>query len=348
MGHKRADKRKRKHVMQQEEHLSTANTPRSIRDRVGIFSEATDILDAITKTREAEQAGVQQIWAQNAGNADLLTFFAVVATQTERIRLGSAIVPAYPRHPLTLAQQAFAIEDLAPGRLRLGIGPGNRMLIEGSYGLSQTTPLSYLKEYLEILHGVFRDGAISYHGTFFNVVHTSGNAYGPTAPRRASVPLLTSAVGLKAFRLAGEVADGAISWGCPIPYLLESALPALRAGAEGRSRPTPPIIAHVLVALSTDETKVRTLMRQRVQMGARFAPYARMFALAGFPRAVDGNEEEVDALARARVISGNEATVRSRLEELLASGLDELMLQLVPVADEESERKQLIHLVGSL
>src|SRR5260221_14248207 len=109
MGHKRADKRKRKHVMQQEEHLSTANTPRSIRDRVGIFSEATDILDAIAKVREAWQAGVQQIWAQNAGNADLVTFFAAVATQTERIRLGSAIVPVYTSHPLTLARQAFAL-----------------------------------------------------------------------------------------------------------------------------------------------------------------------------------------------------------------------------------------------
>ena len=155
--------------MQQEEHLSTADTPRSIRDRVGIFSEATDIHDAIAKVCEAERAGVQQIWAQNAGDADLVTFFAAVATQTERIRLGSAIVPVYTRHPLTLARQVFAIEALAPGRLRLGIGPGNRMLIENSYGLAQTTPLAYLQEYLEILRGVFKDGAISHHKTFFNV-----------------------------------------------------------------------------------------------------------------------------------------------------------------------------------
>ena len=148
--------------MQKDKYPSMANTSRAIRDRVGIFSEATDILDAIAKVREAEQAEVQQIWAQNAGNADLVTFFAAVAMQTESIRLGSAIVPVYTRHPLTLARQAFAIEDLAPGRLRLGIGPGNRMLIEDSYGLAQTTPLSYLQEYLEILRGVFKDGAISH------------------------------------------------------------------------------------------------------------------------------------------------------------------------------------------
>ncbi|GCE15011.1 LLM class flavin-dependent oxidoreductase [Tengunoibacter tsumagoiensis] len=331
--------------MQQKKHFSTIETPRSIRDRVGIFSEATDILDAITKVREAEQAGVQQIWAQNAGDADLVTFFAAVATQTERIRLGSAIVPVYTRHPLTLARQAFAIEDLAPGRLRLGIGPGNRMLIENSYGLAQTTPLSYLQEYLEILRGIFKDGAISHHGTFFNVEHTLLNA---SMPRRASLPLLTSAVGLKTFRLAGEMADGAISWACPIPYLLESALPELRAGAEERGRSVPPIIAHVRIALSTDEEKVRSKMRQGVQFAARFSSFTRMWAAAGFKRAAEGNEEEIDALVRTLVVSGSEETIRRRLKELLASGLDELMLQLVPIVDEERERKQLIHLVGSL
>lgn len=334
--------------MQQEKYLSTAQTPRSIRDRVGIFSESTDMLDAIAKIREAEQAGVQQIWAQNAGNADLLTCFAVAVTQTKRIRLGSAIVPVYTRHPLTLARQAFAIEDLAPGRLRLGIGPGNRMLIENSYGLAQTTPLSYLQEYLEILRGVFKDEAISHHGTFFNVEHTPLNVSKQTMPRSASIPLLASAVGLKAFRLAGEIADGAISWACPIPYLLESALPNLRAGAEERGRPAPPIIAHVRVALSTDEAKVRSKMRQGVQFAARFSSFTRMWASAGFPRAAEGNEEEIDALVRTLVVSGSEQTIRHRLKELLASGLDELMLQLVPIVDEERERKQLIHLVGSL
>lgn len=334
--------------MQQEEHLSTVETPRSIRDRVGIFSAATDILDAIARVREAERAGVQQIWAQNAGDADLVTFFAAVATQTEHIRLGSAIVPVYTRHPLTLARQAFAIENLAPGRLRLGIGPGNRMLIENSYGLAQTTPLAYLREYLEILRGIFNDGAISHHGTFFNVGYTPLNASARTTSQSASVPLLTSAVGLKAFRLAGEIADGAISWACPIPYLLESALPQLRAGAEARGRPVPPLIAHVRVALSTDEEKVRAKMRQGLQIAARFSAFTRMWASAGFPRAADGNEEEVDALIRTLVISGTEETIRHHLKELLANGLDELMLQLVPIADEEHERQQLLHLVGSL
>ncbi|QBD76011.1 LLM class flavin-dependent oxidoreductase [Ktedonosporobacter rubrisoli] len=333
--------------MQQENQPSSADTVRPIHERLGIFIEAGDSVDALSRIQEAERAGVKQVWMQGAGNADPLTIFAVVATHTDRIRLGTAIVPTYPRHPLVMAQQALAIHDFAPGRLRLGIGSGNHVLIQDWYGLAQTAPLPYLKEYLEILRGALKDGAISYHGTFFHVEHTSRNAYGPIAPRRATVPLLISAVGPKAFRLAGEITDGAISWMCPLPYLLESALPALRAGAEAQSRPTPPIIAHIRVALSTDEAKVKAKVRQGVQTAVRFAPFANMFAKAGFSGALAGDERAIDALAQSMVVSGTEAAVRQRLEELLASDLAELMLHLLPIENEAREREQLLHLIGS-
>jgi alkanesulfonate monooxygenase SsuD/methylene tetrahydromethanopterin reductase-like flavin-dependent oxidoreductase (luciferase family) len=155
-------------------------------------------------------------------------------------------------------------------------------------------------------------------------------------------------LGPKAFQLAGEIADGALSWMCPIPYLLKVALPALRAGAEARQRPAPPVMAHVLVALSTDEAAVLAAARRWVQMFARIDAYAKMFAQAGLAGAVDGNEAEQDALARTLVISGDKASVHNRVKELVASGLDELQLQLVSIADEARERKQLLQLIGSL
>jgi alkanesulfonate monooxygenase SsuD/methylene tetrahydromethanopterin reductase-like flavin-dependent oxidoreductase (luciferase family) len=333
--------------MQQEEELrqpfsSGAASQRPIRDRVGVSILPTGTVDAITKIREAELAGVQQAWiASFAGFADTLTLLAAAGAQTERIRLGIAIVPTYPRHPLVMAQQVSAVHDLAPGRLRLGIGPGTPMLIEDWYGLKLSSPLPYLKEYMEALRGVLWEGKTNYHGKFFQV------AFPMSHP--AQVPLMISALGLKAFRLAGEIADGAIAGMCPIPYLLKSALPALQAGAEARNRPAPPIIAHMLVALSTDAAAALRAVRQQVQMIARSSPFfAQMFVQAGFAGAVDGNEAELDALARTVMISGDEAAVRHRVQELLTSGLDELQLQLVPIADEEKERKQLLSLVGSL
>jgi alkanesulfonate monooxygenase SsuD/methylene tetrahydromethanopterin reductase-like flavin-dependent oxidoreductase (luciferase family) len=319
---------------------------RPLRDRVGVNVIYRDTLDAITRIREAERAGVQQVWIQ--GTNALITL-AVVATQTERIRLGTAIVAIYSRHPLEMAREALVVHDLAPGRLRLGIGPGDRVVVEQLYGLSQISPLAYLKEYLEVVRGVLWEGNLEYHGTFFNMSKDNAAAASVAAKlRQAQVPLLISAVGLKAFRLAGEIADGALPWVSPVPYLLESALPELRAGAEIRSRPAPPVIAYVQVALSPDEAKVQVATRKLARRSMQSVFYTRMFAKAGFAKAVEGDEAALDALARALVISGDETTVYERIQELLASGLDELLLHLVPIADEENERKQLLHLVGSL
>jgi alkanesulfonate monooxygenase SsuD/methylene tetrahydromethanopterin reductase-like flavin-dependent oxidoreductase (luciferase family) len=322
---------------------------RPMRDRIGILINARDSADAIVKIREAEDAGILQVWSQSAGLADILTTFAAVAAQTRRIRLGTSIIPVYPLHPLKLAQQVLAVHDLAPGRLRLGIGPGNPVLIKDWYGLAQTSPLPYLKEYLEILRGILWYGTTSYEGEFFHI--SSDNIASRTmAPllRKAQVPLLISAVGPKAFRLAGEVSDGAISWACPVPYLLDQAQPALYAGAEARQRSAPPLIAHIPVAMSTDEAAILAVSRPIVQNAMRFGPYAQMYVKAGFARAVNGDEDELDRLIRAQVVSGDEMTVRNRLKELLASGLDELLLQLRPIADEAKEQHQLLQLVGSL
>jgi len=83
-------------------------------------------------------------------------------------------------------------------------------------------------------------------------------------------------------------------------------------------------------------------------MYSRVGVYAHMFAQAGFAGAANGDEESINALAHALVISGDEASMRDRVLGLLASGLDEIQLQLVPIADEVQERQRLLHLVGSL
>ncbi len=311
-----------------------------VRDRVGFDVHARNAVDALARVREAERAGVRQVWMTtgDAGQADTLTFYAAAGVQTTQIRLGTAIVPIYPRHPLVMAQQALAIHDLAPGRLRLGVGPSHRHTIEQVYGLSMKAPLAYLREYVEVLRSVLWEGRIDHHGTFFNVVFSLS--------RTAPVPLLVSALGVKAFWLAGEISDGAISWVCPVPYLLNKALPALRAGAEARQRPAPPLVAHVLLAMSTDRAAVRAATRRRLLPYATMPFYAHMFAEAGVPVAPDGSG--IDVLVDALVVAGNEAAVQQRIRELLASGLDELLITPIPVADEERERQQLLHLIGSL
>lgn len=323
--------------------MEAASTPASRRygrDRVGFVIEASGAMDAIHRVREAEKEGVKQVWmtAGGAGTVDTLTLYAAAAIETKKIRLGTSIVPVYPRHPLVMAQQALGVYELAHGRFRLGVGPSHRHIMVQKYGLQMPTPLAYLKEYVSVLRNVLWEGEVNYHGRFFNVVSTF--------PRKAQIPLVVSALGLKAFRLAGEISDGAVSWMCPIHYLLDKAVPALRAGSEKGHRPAPPVVAHVPVALGADEAMTRAAARRRLQPYTGMPFYAHMFAEAGLPVAADGSG--IDTLVDELFVTGDEANVRRQLRQFLARGLDELLITLVPVADEEIERRQLLHLIGSL
>ncbi len=97
------------------------STQHPLRERVGLVVSGSDTRAAVAAIVAAEAAGVQQIWmTQSTPEPDTLTIFAAAAVQTHHVRMGTAIVPTYPRHPLALAQQVLALSDLAPDRIRLG------------------------------------------------------------------------------------------------------------------------------------------------------------------------------------------------------------------------------------
>ena len=316
-----------------------ASSQRSARERIGLVIFGKDGAEVTTRIVEAEQAGVQQIWmTQSTPLPDTLTLFAAAMVQTKTIRIGTAIVPTYPRHPLALAQQALALGDLAPQRLRLGIGPSHRPIIEGVYGIPMPSPLEHLREYVAILRSLLWEGKIDHHGRFYTIKST--------LPRTPRTPILISALREGAFQLAGEIADGALSWVCPVPYLLEKAAPALRAGATKSGRAAPPLIAHIPVALSEDKQAVRAAARQQLGRYGKLPFYAHMFADAGYPVSADGTMS--DELFDNLVVSGDRATVVSRLMQLLEAGLDELLVMPVLVAPSENEQKQIAELLGQL
>jgi alkanesulfonate monooxygenase SsuD/methylene tetrahydromethanopterin reductase-like flavin-dependent oxidoreductase (luciferase family) len=173
----------------------------------------------------------------------------------------TSIVPIYPRHPLVLAQQALALNDIAPGRLRLGIGPSHRVIIENMYGLQQSKPLAHLREYVEVLRTALWDGKVNHSGHFYNVVFI--------LPRTAQIPIFISTLGKMAFQLAGQIADGALTWVCPVPYLLRTGIPALRSSAAAVGRSAPLLAAHIPVALSENRHSVLTAGHQMLDFYAK-------------------------------------------------------------------------------
>ena len=310
------------------------------RERVGLIVDGSNASAAVKTIVSAEDSGVRQVWMTNSPFwPDPLTTFAAAAAKTSTICMGTSIVPTYPRHPLVLAQQALSLYDLAPGRLRLGIGPSHRFIIEGTYGLQHKTPLAHLREYVKVLHAALWEGRVDHHGKFYNVV--------ATLPRTSQTPVLISTLGEKAFQLAGEVADGAISWVCPVPYLLRTGISALRTSAAAVGRAAPPLVAHVPVALTEERDSVLAAGHQMLDFYAQIPFYAKMFTNAGFPSTP--NQAMSDDLVESLVVSGNEAEVAARFAELLEAGLDELLVSLVPTRGEgNDEQARLAHLIGRL
>jgi alkanesulfonate monooxygenase SsuD/methylene tetrahydromethanopterin reductase-like flavin-dependent oxidoreductase (luciferase family) len=325
--------------MQNDHTASTTEETRPVRERIGLVVSGTDTKEVVATIVAVEAAGVQQIWmTQSTPLPDTLTTFAAAAMQTQHIRMGTAIVPTYPRHPLALAQQVLALHDLAPERIQLGIGPSHRPVIEGVYGLAMPTPMEHLREYVGILRAILWDGKIDHTGRFYTIK--------TSFPRTPQTPILVSALREGAYYVAGEVSDGAISWVSPVPYLLNRAMPALRAGATRAARAVPPLIAHVPVALSEDRPSVLAAARKQLGRYGRLPFYASMFAEAGFPVSEDGamSDELLDSL----VVSGDEAHVTARLTELLHSGLNELLVMSIAVTNAGEEQTRLAQLVGQI
>jgi alkanesulfonate monooxygenase SsuD/methylene tetrahydromethanopterin reductase-like flavin-dependent oxidoreductase (luciferase family) len=115
-------------------------------------------------------------------------------------------------------------------------------------------------------------------------------------------------------------------------------------GAAKTKRPVPPLIAHIPVALSQDRQAVLAVARKQLGRYGKLPFYAEMFADAGFPVSSDGTMS--DALLESLVVSGDEDTVAARLTDLLAQGLDELLIMPIAVTDVEDEQARLATLIG--
>ena len=283
---------------------------------VGVAIQALNARDFVTQVRQAEMSGIPVAWTTigGASGADPLTVFGAALAATERIRLGTAIVPTWPRHPVIIAQQAQALAQLAPGRLRLGIGPSHEPGMTRNFGVRWHTPLTELREYLTVIRALTTEGTVDFEGR-----HVTARA---SLRDPQPVELLASALRPRSFEVCGELTDGAISWMCPASYLIREALPAIARGAARAGRETPPLIAHVPIMVSEDREAVRALARRQLGNYASVPFYLAMFHAAGFPEAADGYS---DAMLDDLVVSGTEQQVVARLTQMIEAGCGEIL-----------------------
>jgi F420-dependent oxidoreductase-like protein len=296
------------------------------RKRIGIvvnrMSGVTTVLEA---AQQVEALGFGAAWLTNGGPEDCMPLLAAIAARSDNLKLGTSVVQTYPRHPVVLVAEANVIDQLAPGRFRLGIGPSHDVVM-AALGIRRDAPFDHLKEFLIVARALTGGGPVDFAGDHYQVHTNMGRGF--------DLPIMIGALQVRTFELAGQHADGAITWLCPASYLARVGLPALARGAEAAGRARPPLVAHVAACVHDDADEIRTAVRQGIP-NIRFPAYQRMLARAGLEEAKKG--QWTDALIDRVIAWGSEQKVADRIGELFDLGADEVLVRPVGAGDAREE-----------
>ncbi len=205
-----------------------------------LFLGAPAVPEMVSLARRAEAAGFESAWvAETRLTRDAITPVAALALATERMRIGTGIVNVYTRGPVLMALTFATLDELAPGRIVMGLGAGSPLVL-APQGVAFDRPLTRLREYCEVIPRLLSGEAVSYRG---RCIELDGARIEDVLARDsgvgvdARIPLYLAATGPRAVEYAGEVADGVLlNVGLPVSYVRERrerlASAAARAGRD--------------------------------------------------------------------------------------------------------------------
>lgn len=259
-------------------------------------------------------AGVGTAWISQGPNLDALTTLAAVGPTG--IELGTAVVPFPQRHPLVLASQALTVQAATGNRLILGIGAGISRMVDSMYGLPTDRPARRLREYLEVLRPLLYGETVDHHGETLTAVG-SVNVPGVQAP-----PVLVAALGPAMLRVAGELADGTVTWMTGPRTLAEHVVPSITKAANGRA---PRIVAGLAVCVTADEDAVRSRFATDFALAGQVPEYRAMLDREGVAGPADV------------LMIGTEDVVAKHIDQLRDTGITDLML--APIGDPAEQQR---------
>ena len=284
---------------------------------------------------ELADLGYTDIWSAESDGGDGLTPLALAAAWEPRLRLGTAILPAYTRSPALMAQSAASLADAAPGRFALGIGTSSNVIVERWNGVPFVEPYKKVRDMVRFLRDAFSGEKVT---RTYDTFEIQGFRLG-IGPEQTP-PILVAALREGMLRLAGREADGAIiNWLAPGDVARVTSVVAGAAGGEERE-----IVARIFVCPS-DNTEV-------VRAGARFviAAYMNVPVYAAFQEWLGRGElltpmwaawksgdrkaalaaipdEVVDDL----VVHGSPEQCRARIQEYFDNGVTTSSLAILPL-----------------
>ncbi|MCM8550010.1 LLM class F420-dependent oxidoreductase [Streptomyces sp. STCH 565 A] len=288
-------------------------------------SDARNQVDAsVELAREAAAAGLRSAWFGQTFGADSPQLAAIVGREVPGIHVGTSAIPVFGRHPLIVSSQAQTAQAATHGRYHLGLALGTRLLTEGGFGLTFERPVARLREFLTALRQLTRDGSADFRGELLTAA-TPVPARVPGA--ETGVPLLAAAMGPKALRAGGELADGILPYLAGPRALETHIVPALTAAAEAAGRPAPRVVALVHGVVTDDVDAVRRKVTGQLAFYERIPSYARVVELSGGRRASDV------------AVIGDEATVAAEVRRYRDAGATEVVFSGTQIAGEANRRR---------
>ena len=189
-----------------------------------------------------EKVGLDVVWVAEAYSFDAPSFMGFLAAKTERVEIGSAILPIYSRTPTLIAMTAAGVDAVSGGRCVLGLGASGPQVIEGFHGVPYDRPLTRTREIIDVCRQVWaREAPLVHEGAAYHIPLPAGEGTGLGKPLklinhpvRPRIPIWVAALGEKNVAMTAEVADG---W-LPIFFFPEKAKevfgPSLAAGTAKR------------------------------------------------------------------------------------------------------------------
>jgi F420-dependent oxidoreductase-like protein len=320
---------------------------------------------AAAQVVEMEKAGLDLVWVAEAYGLDGPSQMGYLAALTERVEIGSAILPIYTRTPTLIAMTAAGIDALSEGRFHLGLGSSGPQVIEGWHGVPFSAPIGRTREIIDVCRQVWaREAPLVHAGTYYDMPLPAGVGTGLgkalkiiVHPVRPSIPVWVAALGEKNVAMTAELADGWI----PMLFIPEKAREVWGASLDaGRARRDPglgplQITAGGVLAVGEgdDVVALRELARPMVAlyvggMGAKGKNfYNDVVRRYGF----EAEAEEIQDLylsgkkgeAEARVppelleltsLCGPESYVAERIAAFGDAGVTHLQVAPVPVGDQ--------------
>ena len=278
--------------------------------------------------RLANSLGYDSVFVTHVAGRESLTVLTTYALATERIRLGTGVLPIYTRTPATMAQTAATIDELSAGRLILGLGVSHRLVVEGWHGQTIDHPVAEMREYVAIVRAILL-GQRPPEGKKW---HTSFHLAG--LEPRPELKVFIAALSPAMLRLAGEVGDGVMLWLCNPNYIREVVVPAVRRGRElaGKTLEGFAIVAAVPGAVVDDVRAAYDSMRSELVTYFGLPFYRAMLERSGFGEEIAAYDAAAGAVERMRAaISdeflagltavGDETSVRAGIQRYTEAGV---------------------------